>query len=193
MNDDGPATVIGAVAILLATVGFILVYNAIIRRKNAVIRAWSDVVAYQRQKIKLLPELEQKSREFLTHERELMLGVTELRSAVARMSPDTIDVEALADVGRRTARLLAGFRAVSERYPDLRSADVVRDMIAEMIELEDNIAAALTIFNRNVAIFNSGVETFPNSLVNALSARLPPYPAFTDSGAESAIEYKFRA
>ena len=177
---------------ILIAIVFILIYNSIINSKNSVIRSWSDVATYQRQKIKLLPDLERLTREYLTHEKQLLTGVAELRSAIARVSPGKIDIDALSDVEQKTQSVLSGFRAVAEAYPDLRSADLLRDLMAEMIELEENIAAAITIFNRTVADFNSGIEVFPNSLVNAYGTRLKTYPAFRDSEAESGIEYKFR-
>ena len=122
----------------------------------------------------------------------MLTGVTELRSALARVSTSEINLQAIEEIEARTQTLLAGIRAVVENYPDLRSAGLMRDLMAEMIELEENIAAAVTIFNRNVASFNSGIEMFPNSLVNGFLTRLRPYPAFRDSVAESEFEYQFR-
>jgi LemA protein len=180
-----------ALMVVIAIV-FISIYNGIINNKNNVIRSWSDVATYQRQKVKLLPDLERLTQEYLSHEKQLLTGVAALRSAIARVSPGKIDIDALLDVEEKTQSVLTGFRAVAEAYPDLRSADIIRDLMAEMIELEENIAAAITIFNRSVADFNSGIEVFPNSAVNAFGTRLNAYPAFRDSEAESGIEYKFR-
>ncbi len=172
---------------------FIIIYNGIVQRKNLVIRSWSDVVAYQRQKTKLLPDLETLTNQYFAHETELLKGITELRSAIARIGAEVVDVPALVELERKTQSILSGFRAVAEDYPELKSADVMRDLMAEMVELEENISAAITIFNRNVESFNSGIEIFPNSIVNGLSTRLAPYPPFTDSVAEAEIEYQFRS
>jgi LemA protein len=179
------------VALAVAVI-YILIYNSIIGRKNSVIRSWSDVVAYQRQKTKLLPDLERLTRDYFEFESKLLKDVSELRSAIARVIPDRIDVAALEEAERITQSVLTGFRAVAENYPELRAADVLRDLMAEMVDVEDNVAAAITIFNRNVAEFNSGIEMFPNSIVNSFSTKLTIYPAFRDSLGEADIEYQFR-
>jgi LemA protein len=171
---------------------FVLINNSIISSKNNVIRSWSDVVTYQRQKTKLLPDLERLTRDYLSFEKRLLSNIAELRSALTRVSPARVDVQALEDIETKTQSVFSGFRAVVEAYPELRSADLMRDLMAEMIELEENIAAAITIFNRNVSEFNTGIEIFPNSIVNDMATHLKPYPAFRDSVAESDIEYKFR-
>lgn len=185
----------GTLLILLLVAGaifFVAIYNGLISSKNNVIRSWSDVAAYQRQKIKLLPDLEKLTRDYLEYEGSLLRDVTELRASLGRISPTRVDIKALIDIERRTDAVLSRFQAVVEDYPDLQSAGLVRDLMAELIELEENIAAAITIFNRNVADFNSGIEIFPNNVVNALSAKLTVYPAFRDSAAEREIEYQFR-
>jgi LemA protein len=180
------------VVALLAALIFILINNSIISSKNNVIRSWSDVVTYQRQKTKLLPDLERVTRDYLNFEKQLLSNITELRSALDRVSSSRVDVQTLEDIEAKTQSVFSGFRAVVEAYPDLRSADLIRDLMAEMIELEENIAAAITIFNRNISEFNTGIEIFPNSIVNEMATRLKPYPAFRDSVAEDDIEYKFR-
>lgn len=75
-----------ALMVVIAIV-FISIYNGIINNKNNVIRSWSDVATYQRQKVKLLPDLERLTQEYLSHEKQLLTGVAALRSAIARVSP----------------------------------------------------------------------------------------------------------
>ena len=179
--------------LVIIAIIIIAIYNGIISLKNNVARSWSDIIAYERQKIKLLPDLERISSKYLDHEKSLLISVTSLRSAIAAVSPGSIDTKALSDIEQKTQSVLSGFKAVAEAYPNLQSADVLRDLMAEMIELEENITAAVTIFNRNVADFNTGIEVFPNSIINSLTTRLSPVPIFSDSSAEYNFEYKFNA
>jgi LemA protein len=51
--------------LILLLIICMLIYNSIINNKNTVIRSWSDVVTYQRQKTKLLPDLERLTREYM--------------------------------------------------------------------------------------------------------------------------------
>ncbi|WGY47161.1 LemA family protein [Vibrio sp. ABG19] len=40
-------------------------------------------------------------------------------------------------------------------------------MAAEISEQEENVAATIRIFNSNVALFNTSIETFPASIINS--------------------------
>ncbi|WP_299998540.1 LemA family protein [uncultured Cedecea sp.] len=57
-------------------------------------------------------------------------------------------------------------------------------------EQQQNISAAIRIFNRNVEDFNNGIEVFPNSLVNGLLNKKHKLDTFNDSQADSGFEYR---
>jgi LemA protein len=62
----------------------------------------------------------------------------------------------------------------------------------EIAEQQENIGAAIRIFNQNVKDFNNGIEVFPNSLVNSLLNKKTRVTPFHDSEAEAGFEYKLR-
>jgi LemA protein len=63
--------------------------------------------------------------------------------------------------------------------------------MTEMTNIENIIAAAITVFNRNIADFNTLIEMFPNNLLNWLFFKYKVYDEFRDSKSESGFEYKF--
>ncbi len=169
--------------------GFFILNNGIIRRKNMVVRAWADVITYERQKNTTLPELEKQAHNYKDHESSLLAEVTALRSALAKASTHSVDTNDLAEIEARTASMMGSFNIAVEAYPDLKMADVTLGLMKEISELQDNIAAAISIFNGNIEAFNSGIQVFPNSIVNSIGAKQTPYKPFTNAEALESIGF----
>lgn len=69
---------VGLVAVIILTV--IVIYNNIIKRMNAVARAWTDVVVQERQKNNVLPSLEKIASGYEEYEATIMTQITRLRA-----------------------------------------------------------------------------------------------------------------
>lgn len=180
--------VLAAIAI---AAGVVVIHNGIVSRRNAVRRAWADVLAYERQKQQTLPKLEELVGSYQEYERGLLTSVTQLRESLGRLGaqPDGI---ALAQAERASSELLKSLRIAVEAYPELQAAGALRELMAQLVDLQKEVTAALTIFSRNVELYNTGLETFPASLVNASLTRAQPVEPFTDPRAASAFDYRPR-
>ncbi|MCK0068209.1 LemA family protein [Kordiimonas laminariae] len=170
-------------------ISFIIINNGIIRRKNMVVRAWSDVITYERQKNKTLPELERVASQYQEHEAKLLEEITALRSTLARANTSDVDTSQLAQIEARTQSMLGSFNIAMEAYPNLEMAGVTKGLMKEISELQDNISAAISIFNGNVEAFNSGIQVFPNSFVNGMGGKQTPYKPFTNAEAVETIGF----
>ena len=60
----------------------------------------------------------------------------------------------------------------------------------EISEQQEQIGAALRIFNSNVETFNSYIQNFPNNLVNSVLNKEVAVSVFADSAASSGFEYR---
>ena len=178
--------------IIVTIVAVIAIYNDLVGANNRVERAWSDVVAYQRQKTKLIPELEQMVKSYMEYEEALLSEVTRLRTSLSRLSEDHVDAGTLSEVESVTRSLFSRFNAVAEAYPNLASANLMQDLMGRLSRVEENVAAAITIFNRAVEQFNSTKESVPWNLVNATFNKYGRYTPFRDTEGEADIEYKFQ-
>lgn len=184
---------LGAIALGIAAVAVILVYNSIVGRRNEVERAWASVITYERQKNKTIPQLEPIANQFKEFERDLQTRIAELRSALATLDPKQLgQTEQLALAEQSTRQLLGSLRVAVEAYPDVSSAKLVRDLMREIARQQENIAAAITIFNRAVEGHNNTIEQFPGSLVNSLLNHRERVTPFHDSEAEQGFEYRLR-
>ncbi|UTW59823.1 LemA family protein [Kordiimonas sp. SCSIO 12603] len=170
-------------------ISFIIINNGIIRRKNMVVRAWSDVITYERQKNKTLPELERVAGQYQEHEAKLLEEITALRSTLSLANTSDVDTSQLAQIEARTQSMLGSFNIAMEAYPNLEMAGVTKGLMKEISELQDNISAAISIFNGNVEAFNSGIQIFPNNLVNGMGAKQTPYKPFTNTEAAESIGF----
>ena len=177
-------------AVLAAIVfGVNYLYNRIVQFKNAVERAWADVITWERKKNKTLPKLEEMASQYTGFEETVMTRVAELRSALARLS-DSVDPDRLAEVERQTSSLFKSINVAVEAYPDLKASGVLENVMRELSELQHNIAAALTIFNHNVESFNNAIQTFPGSLINTFFNHEKKIRPFTDRQAQEGFDYK---
>lgn len=180
-------TVLVAFVFVLCVVSM---YNGIVEGKNRVKRAWADVIAYQVQKIKVIPELERGLKQYQEFEQGTQEKLAELRSSLGRLSGEVIDPKALEKVQSQSQMLLSGLRATFEAYPNLKTSDLYRRWMKELSEIQSNITAAITIFNQCVQSFNNSLQVFPSNLVNARLNHETPVTVFSDSKAQAEFEYQ---
>ncbi len=176
------------VAVIIALIT-VVIHNGIISRRNTVVRSWSNVITYERQKNVTLPELEKHAAEYKDHESELLSKITALRSAIDQASSGEVSTDNLKAIETHTASMLGSFKVAVEAYPNLEMASITKSLMKEISELQDNIAAAITIFNRNVEAFNTGIQTFPNSLVNTMVTKEKSYQSFQNEEANDSLGF----
>lgn len=178
--------------VVLLSLFIVLIYNGIITRMNAVERGWANVITQERQKNKMIPHLEQVVAQFQLHETNLQTQITSLRSGIAQLQSDNIDAGQLEQVESRTKELMQGLNIAVEAYPELKASEVFNNLMREIAEQQENIGAAIRIFNQNVEDFNNGIQVFPNSLVNASLNKKSRVTPFHDSEAAAGFEYKLK-
>jgi LemA protein len=176
------------IAALIVTI-FIL-YNTIIGNLNRAKRAWSDVITYEKLKNDVLPSLTAITDDFKEFETDFIEKVTALRESITRLDEKTIDVEALAQVEAQSNAMFSSFKATAENYPELGATQIVKELMNEISEKNENVAAAITIFNRSVEHFNNSIEMVPYNLVNALFAKKEKLENFHQSGTVDDYDYK---
>lgn len=184
----------GLIGLLItaALVFFVVIgiHNGIIAAFNTVKRSWADVHTYERQKVNILEALEPVVQQYASHESQTLKDIVALRSNIMAMQSAEPDVNVLAKVQQQTDSLLKGLSVVLENYPDLKADSLFLDLTANIRAQNENVAAAIAIFNRNVAIFNTKIESIPANLVNGLMTKKQRVDEFRDSMAERNIEYR---
>jgi len=174
----------------LAVYWGISIYNSIVSSRNGAERAWADVIAYERLKNEVIPKIEKVTAEYKEFEKSVLQEITRLRSAISRLDAGKIQPELLSDVERFTRSIQERISVAVENYPELRSSQVMMSLMKEISAKQENVAAAITIFNRAVQEFNNSIQYFPNHIINNKFNKFDPLPAFRDSKAENGFGYK---
>lgn len=144
---------------VLLIVWAIAVYNGLIRLKNRVDEAWSDIDVQLKRRYDLIPNLVNTVKGYAAHEKDLFEKVTEARTRA--MGAGSAHEKAEAE-NVLTGTLKTLF-AVAENYPDLKANQNFLELQREVTDTEDKIQAARRFYNGNVRDFNTKLEVFPTN------------------------------
>ncbi|WP_025562877.1 LemA family protein [Psychromonas sp. SP041] len=176
-------------ALVLTAVTVMIIYNGIIGRFNSVKRAWSNVIVHARQKNKILPHLEVVISQYEDFEKGVLVKITQLRAALNELDDSNVNNQTLRSAEHKAQALVSSLKLTSEDYPELKASPLFKAIMAEISEQQENVGAAIRIYNQNVEIFNTGIQTFPNSIINNLLNKKEEIALFTDSEAQSEFEF----
>jgi len=147
--------------IVLIVFWVIGIYNRMVRLRNNRQNAFADIDVQLRQRHDLIPQLVETVKGYAKHEKELLLQITQARTAA--MSATTIDGKIAAETQLSTA--LQGLKVSVEAYPDLKANQNFLQLQEELSDIENKLAAARRYFNGATTEYNNGIETFPASLI----------------------------
>lgn len=154
-------------------------YNQIQRDDEAVNAAWSEVLNQYQRRADLVPNLVSTVKGFAAQEQEVLLGVTEARSRIGSIQagPQLVnDPQAFAQFQKAQSELggaLSRLLLVSEKYPELRSSELFRDLQAQLEGTENRIAVARKRYIDAVQTYNVSVRSFPNNLTAKMFGFVP--------------------
>lgn len=168
----------------------IMVRNNIVRYLNATQRAWAEVANFERQKVKTLETLEQTLAQYTQFEKSTLEKVTELRQQILNLNLKNTDVSQLQHVEKLNQDLMKSLNVVVENYPELKANTLYAKMMDDIQEQNENVGAAITIFNRNVEEFNNIIEIFPNNMINTMTLAKQPIRPFSDNVVIQNFDYK---
>jgi len=147
--------------IVLIVFWIIGLYNGLVRLRNRRQNAFADIDVQLRQRHDLVPQLVETVKGYAGHEKEVLLKITEARSAA--MSATSIDGKIAAEQQLTTA--LAGLKVQVEAYPDLKANQNFLQLQEELSDIENKLAAARRFFNGATTEYNNSVESFPANLI----------------------------
>lgn len=150
---------LGVIIILLLWLATI--YNSLVRNRNQVDEAWSDIDVQLKRRYDLIPNLIETVKGYAEHEKDLFEKVTEARTKA--MSAQTPTEHGQAE--NMLSGALKSLFAVAENYPDLKANENFAKLQDELSDTENKIQAARRFYNGNVRDFNTKLEVFPNNLV----------------------------
>jgi LemA protein len=167
--------VIGAIGLWL-----MMVYNRLVRARNAYRNAFAQIDVQLTRRHDLIPNLVEVAKGYLRHERETLDAVISARSgavdAQSRASADPGDATALqqlAGAENTLTQALGRLFALSEAYPDLKANQNMMQLSEELTSTENRVAFARQHFNDAVMAYNNRREVFPANLLAGMFGFAP--------------------
>ncbi len=150
--------VLGIIVLLvLFAVG---IYNRLVALRQNREQSFADIDVQLRQRFDLVPQLVETVKGYATHEKTTLQQVMEARGAVssARGTSERIQAENM------LTRAIGGIYAVAENYPDLKANQSFQQLMGELSDIENKLAAARRFFNNATAELNTVIQSFPAML-----------------------------
>ena len=158
----------GGIVLLSFVVGglfwFILGYNGLVRSRQAVSSAWSQIDVQLKRRHDLIPNLVEAVKGYISHERQTLENVTKART-------QAVSAAGLADKATAENFLTQTLRslfAVMESYPNLKANQNVLSLQEELTSTENRISFARQYYNDEAMRLNSLIQSVPTHLIASL-------------------------
>jgi LemA protein len=167
------------VIVVLAVVVLYLVslYNRLVALRAALRNAFAQIDVQLKRRYDLIPNLVETAKAYMKHERETLEAVTAARDHAGRalraVEKDPASAQALRSLAGAEGALSAALGrllAVAESYPDLKANQTMSQLMEELRSTENKISFARQAYNDSVMVYNTALESFPQSLVAGLGS-----------------------
>ena len=149
-------------AILVALVlGFVGIYNGLIKKRNLVHEAWAQIDTELKRRHDLIGNLVETVKGYAAHERGTLEDVIKARAGA--MAPGQSPAQQ-AESENMLSQALGRLLAIAEAYPDLKANQNMMQLTEELTSTENKVAFARQAFNDAVMGYNNKREVFPNSI-----------------------------
>lgn len=164
---------LAVILILLLVIGGIGVasYNGLVSSDEAVSAQWAEIDNQYKRRADLVPQLVETVKGAADFEKSTITEVTEMRAQVGQVqlpeggpqSQEQMDefLKSQDALGKSLGRLLM----VAENYPQLKATEAFRDLQVQLEGTENRIGTARRDYIDAVKKFNTGVRSFPKSLL----------------------------
>ena len=165
----------------LLLVAAVVLYNRLVRSRNRVSTAWSDIDVQLQRRHDLVPQLVKAVDAYAKYEKATLEAVTELRAEAMRV----VDVNARGEAEQALSEGVSRLLALAESYPDLKANENFLKLQAELVQTEDYLQFARRYYNGSVRDYNTLTESVPSNLVAGLF-RFEPREFFQKSSDDAA-------
>lgn len=160
------AVVLSSIAGVIAVIAIIVIYNNLVRLKNAIDKSWGDIDVLLKQRSDELANLITTVKGYMKHEQETLEMITAARTGYTSAS----SVAQKADAEQQMSAAEKSLFAVAENYPDLKASENFIRLQTRISELEDAIADKREFYNDAVTTYNTRIEQLPYLIIaNAFS------------------------
>ena len=158
----GILIVFGIVAFLIILIFGI--YNSLVRLRNQVKNAWSQIDVQLKRRHDLIPNLVETAKGYMKHERETLDSITKARSQAVQASGVADQAKAEGNLSSALSR----FMLVVENYPDLKANQNFLALQEELTSTENKVGFSRQFYNDQVQSFNIKIESVPSNIIASM-------------------------
>ena len=159
--------ILGVVVLLILVL--IGMYNGLVRARQKVKNAWSQIDVQLQRRFDLIPNLVDSVKGYMKHEEGVLAKVTELRTSWANATT----VGEKAELDNQLSGALKTIMAVSENYPDLKANQNFSELQEELRNTENKISYSRQFYNDSVTMYNTKLEVIPTNIIAGLFSFKP--------------------
>ena len=162
--------------------------NEMVRKREAVNSAWSQVDVVLQRRADLIPNLVETVKGYATQEQKVFGDIAAARAALIGAKTPQDKIAANGQLDSALGRLLV----VVENYPQLKSNENFLRLQDELAGTENRIAIERRRYNETVQDYNTYIALFPNNIVASMSGFTRNDAYFkADEGARQAPKVNF--
>jgi LemA protein len=154
-------TIVSIAVLIVLGLVLVAIYNRLVRSRNRVDNAWSQVDVQLRRRYDLIPNLVETVKGYASHERGTFEEVTTARTRAQQAQ----GVEEQAQAENALTAAIGRLFAVAEAYPELRATENFQQLQSQLEDTEDKIRVARQIYNDTVLTYENARQTVPTNLV----------------------------
>ena len=154
--------IVGVVVVL--TIAFVAMYNGLVRLRNEMKNAWSQIDVQLKRRHDLIPNLIETVKGYASHEKETLDAVISARSQAMGASSIEEQTQAEGQLSGALGRMML----LVEQYPDLKANQNFLALQEELTATENRIGFSRQHYNDSVMNYNTKRETFPTTIVAGL-------------------------
>jgi LemA protein len=158
---------VAALALLIAVPVLIAftTHNRLIALDQRCDTAFGDIDVHLKHRHNLIPPLVETVRGFTKHENDILLGVTQARTAALQAVTPEMQLSAEKNLTQNINALIG----MAEGYPELKASTHFADLRRELVDSENRITASRRFYNLAVEEFDTTLRQFPGSMIGRLS------------------------
>jgi LemA protein len=154
-------TIIVIIILFLLVIWIFGIYNSLVRLRNQVKNAWSQIEVQLKRRHDLIPNLVETAKGYMKHERETLDSVTRARSQAVQAN----GVADQAQAENALSSALGRFMLVVENYPDLKANQNFLALQEELTSTENKVGFSRQFYNDQVQSFNIKIESVPSNII----------------------------
>lgn len=149
-------SIIAVLIVVLIIVFLVSEFNTIKSLQNKVKQSRSGVDVALTKRFDLIPNLVECVKGYCAHEEKVLTEVTKARS-------DYMASRALQD-GEIANSKTNDILLLAEKYPSLKASSQFIELQASLERTESSLAAARRLYNSDVTMYNTKIQTFPGNI-----------------------------